>query len=69
MTERRIAYLWVPYFGTGVARRAEPALGAGPLALLDEQGRVLAADAPATQAGIRPGLTERQAAARCPAAR
>ncbi|MCX6032079.1 MAG: hypothetical protein NT169_22630, partial [Chloroflexi bacterium] len=46
-----------------------PALGAGPLALLDEQGRVLAADAPATQAGIRPGLTERQAAARCPAAR
>lgn len=68
MVRRAIAYLWVPHFGVGVARRAEPKLGAQPLALLDDQGRVLAADAPAMQAGVSFGLTERQAAARCPEA-
>ncbi len=67
-TRRSIAYLWAPYFGAGVARRAEPKLAARPLALLDEQGRVLAADALAVQAGISPDLTEHQAAARCPEA-
>ncbi len=65
---RTIAYLWAPYFGAGVARRAAPKLGARPLALLDEAGRVLAADASACRAGVSPGLTERQAAARCPEA-
>jgi nucleotidyltransferase/DNA polymerase involved in DNA repair len=68
MAERQIAYLWVPYLGVGVARRAASELGGQPLVLLDEQGRVLAADAQATQAGISAGLTERQAAARCPEA-
>jgi len=64
-----IAYLWAPYFGTAVARRAAPELGERPLALLDDQGRVLAADARAAQAGVSLGLSERQAAARCPEAR
>ena len=36
--------------------------------LLDEAGRVLAADARAAAAGVVPGQTERQAVARCPAA-
>lgn len=63
-----IAYLWAPYLGVTVARRAEPELAGRPLALLDDGGRVLAADALALQAGIGAGLTERQAAARCPAA-
>lgn len=67
-TRRSIAYLWAPDFGAGVARRAEPDLAARPLVLLDDQGRVLAADAAASRAGVSPGLTESQAAARCPAA-
>ncbi len=73
MAERRqesilrvIAHLWAPYFGAAVARRAQPELTGRPLVLLDEHGRVLATDAMAAQAGILPGLTERQAAARCP---
>ena len=64
--ERQIAYLWVPDFGTAVARRADPKLEGRPLVLLDEHGRVLAADALAGRAGVVPGVTERQAAARCP---
>ena len=64
--ERQIAYLWVPDFGTAVTRRADPKLAGRPLVLLDEQGRVLAADALAGRAGVVPGVTERQAAARCP---
>lgn len=65
---RLIAYLWAPEFGAAVARRAAPGLGAGPLALLDDQGRVLAVDAAAARAGVRLGLAERQAALCCPAA-
>ena len=61
-----IAYLWVPYFGVHVARRAEPRLAEQSLVLLDEHGRVLAADVHAAQAGVRPDLSERQAAAHCP---
>ncbi len=67
-TRRSIAYLWAPYFGVSVARRSAPQLAGRPLALLDDGGRVLATDALALQAGIGAGLTERQAAARCPAA-
>jgi protein ImuB len=66
MGEKPIAYLWLPYFGVTVARRVGGLSGAKPLVLLDEAGRVLAADARATQAGITPGLSERQAVARCP---
>jgi nucleotidyltransferase/DNA polymerase involved in DNA repair len=68
VVERQIAYLWVPEFGARVARRAKPQLPDRPLALLDEHGRVLAADASAARAGVVPGLTERQAAAHCPGA-
>ncbi len=68
MAERQIAYLWAPYFAAAVARRAEPKLADRPLALLDDGGRVLAADEAAARAGIAPGLSDRQAAARCPEA-
>ena len=68
MAERQIAYLWAPYFGTNVARRSEPKLDGRPLVLVDEYGHVLAMDAQAEQTGIRVGLTERRAAAHCPAA-
>jgi nucleotidyltransferase/DNA polymerase involved in DNA repair len=64
--EKRIAYLWLPYFGAAVARRAGGVSDERPLVLLDEEGSVLAADARATRAGILPGLSERQAVARCP---
>ena len=66
MAERQIAFLWTPHFGTDVARRAAPRLADRPLVLLDEHGRVLAADAGAARTGVAPGLTERQAAAHCP---
>ena len=68
MGERQIAYLWVPDFGPRIARQAEPQLAGQPLALLDAQGRVVAADAGAGQAGVVAGLTARQVAARCPEA-
>lgn len=53
---RVIAYLWVPHMGARVAQQADPKLAAGPLALLDEQYRVLAVDARAAQEGVRPGI-------------
>ena len=68
MAERRIAFLRTPHFGTDVARRAEPRRTDGPLVLLDAHGRVLAADALAARAGVALGMSERQAAAHCPAA-
>jgi nucleotidyltransferase/DNA polymerase involved in DNA repair len=66
--ERCIAYLWVPHFGTAVARRTGEVLKERPLVLLDSDGRVLAADAVAARAGVTLGLPERHAAARCPEA-
>ncbi len=68
---KRVAYVNVPYFGASIARRADPALSEGPLrerplVLLDDAGHVLAADARASEAGVAPGQTERQAVARCP---
>ena len=63
-----VAYVWAPYFETAVARRADPKLGAKPLALLDEQGRVLAVDAAAANTGVQPGMHRHQAAACCPEA-
>lgn len=69
MTARSIAYLHTPHFAAALAQQAEPALAGRPFVLLDEQGRVLAADALAGGTGIGPGLSERQAVARCPAAR
>ncbi len=69
MAGRQIACLWVPYFGITVARQADDRLAGRPLVLLDEQGRVLAADGEAAAAGVAPGRGERLAAARCPEAR
>jgi nucleotidyltransferase/DNA polymerase involved in DNA repair len=66
--ERCIAYLWVPHFGTSVARRAGGVTEGRPLVLLDGDGRVLAADAAAARSGVTLGLPERHAAARCPEA-
>jgi protein ImuB len=65
MAGQRVAYLWVPYFAAAVARRADHTLGGRPLVLMDEQGRVLAADAEAAGAGVVPGMPERSALARC----
>ena len=67
MVERQIAYLWMPHFGTAVARSAAP-LADRPLVLLDEHGQVLAADVAAEQTGVIPGLSDHQAAAHCPGA-
>jgi hypothetical protein len=69
MSGQQIACLWVPYLGARVARRAEQELGEGPLILIDEGGRVLAADARAAARGVAPGMGERQAVVRCPEAR
>ncbi len=66
--DRQVTYLWVPYFGVMVARQADGPLGKQPLVLLDEQGRVLAADASAVRAGVALEMTEHQVAARCPQA-
>lgn len=66
---RQVAYMWMPYFGTLVARGAGRLTGKRPLVLLDAQGRVLCADAGAAQAGVAAGMSERQAVARCPHAR
>jgi protein ImuB len=68
MMERCIAYLWVPHFGTTIARRTGGAPEGRPLVLLDGDGRVLAADAAAARSGVTLGLPERHAAARCPEA-
>jgi protein ImuB len=68
MAGRSIAYLWQPDFGAAVARRAAGLSREKPLVLLDEAGRVVAADGQAGRAGVAPGLSERQAVARCPQA-
>ena len=65
---RGVAYLVTPEFGAEVLQRCEPALCAGPWALLDDHGRVLALNALAAASGIAPGQTESQAMARCPVA-
>jgi len=65
---RGVAYLVTPEFGAEVLQRYEPALCAGPWALLDDHGRVLALNALAARSGIAVGQTESQAMARCPAA-
>ena len=63
----------MPYFGASIARQADPGLDEGtlrkrPLVLLDNDSRVVAADARASAAGVASGQTERQAVARCPLA-
>ena len=68
MPAQQIAYLWVPHFGATVARQVDPTLDGRPLALIDDQGRVLAVDASAARAGVAAGMAERTAALRCPPA-
>ena len=68
VTERHIAYLWVPDFAATVARNADEGLGKAPLILTDERERVLAADAQAARHGVTLAMAVRQAAARCPQA-
>jgi nucleotidyltransferase/DNA polymerase involved in DNA repair len=68
MTGSQVMFLSVPGFGAAVARRVESGLTGKPLLLLDERGRVLAADAGAARAGVVPEMPERQAVARCPEA-
>ena len=65
---RGVAYLVTPEFGAEVLQRCEPALCAGPWALLDDHGRVLALNALAARSGVALGQTESQAMARCPVA-
>ena len=65
---RGVAYLVTPEFGAEVLQRCEPALCAGPWALLDDHGRVLTLNALAAASGIAPGQTDSQAMARCPGA-
>ena len=66
----RFACVWVDDFTAAAAARCEPALRAGPLAVLGLAApvpRVLDANAAAREASVRPGMTETEARARCPA--
>jgi len=66
----RFACVWVDCFAAAAAERCEPALRAGPLAVLGPAApaaRVLDANAAAREAGVQPGMTETEARARCPA--
>src|SRR5437763_1571490 len=57
--------LWSPDWPVVAARRADPALGGVPVAVLD-RGFVLAASAEARAEGVRRGLRRREAESRCP---
>jgi protein ImuB len=65
----RVACLWVPFFAAAATERCEPPLveralivvrGAPPVT------RVVEANAAGREAGVRPGMTESEARARCP---
>ena len=66
---RAIAYLWVPAFGTCVARRADHRLDERPLALLDEGEHVLDADPAIVRLGVTAGMSGPMVIAHCPEAR
>src|SRR5688572_20660104 len=61
----RMLCLWCPDWPVVAARRADPALGGQPVAVLD-RGFVLAASVEARAEGVRRGLRRREAEARCP---
>ncbi len=66
----RFACVWVDWFTAAAAERCEPALRAEPLAVVapgPSIKRVIDANAAARAAGVRPGMTETEARARCPA--
>jgi protein ImuB len=67
---RRVACVWVPAFEAAAAERGEPALADRPLAIVRGTApatRVSDANAAARERGVRAGMTEAQARARCPA--
>ena len=65
----RFACVEVPYFVAAVAERCEPALRERPVAVVTGAPpvtRVVEANAPARVHGVRPGITDAEAGARCP---
>jgi protein ImuB len=61
--------VWVEAFAAAAAERAEPALCERPLAVVTgaaPAGRVAEANAAARERGVRPGVPEAEAVARCP---
>jgi protein ImuB len=65
----RLACVWVPYFAAAAAERCEPALSQGPLAIVvgaPPATRVVEANRAAREQGVRPGLADAEAGARCP---
>jgi nucleotidyltransferase/DNA polymerase involved in DNA repair len=67
-----IALIAIPSFAAAVARRDDPALAVQPLILTTTRSGspvVYGACVIATRAGVRPGMTVRQAQLRCPQAR
>jgi len=65
----RFACVEVPYFAAAVAERCEPALRERPVAVVTGAPpvtRVVEANAPARAHGVRPGITDAEAGARCP---
>lgn len=69
MSAARVACVWVEAFAAAAAERAEPALRERPMAVMagaPPATRVLEANAAARERGVRGGMTEAEAMARCP---
>lgn len=65
----RFACVWVPCFAATAAERCEPALRERPVAVLagaPPATRVVDANEAARELGVRPGMVEAEARARCP---
>ena len=62
-----ILHCHIPVFPLALLARAHPEAMAGPLALLDDEERIVAATPTACGAGVRSGQTPRQARIACPA--
>jgi len=66
----RVACVWVEAFGAAAVERADPALRQAPLAIVAGTvpgRRVTDVNAVAREAGVRSGMEEAEAVARCPA--
>src|SRR3989442_13957236 len=65
----RVACVWVEAFAAAAAERAEPSLRERPMAVVTSAApatRVVEANAAARERGIRAGIPEAAAGARCP---
>ena len=64
----RFACVWVDWFTAAAAERCEPALRERPLVILGARvdSPIIDANAVARAEGVRPGMTETEARARCP---